>query len=319
MTFEVELIRWLQSFRSDFWDFFFQFWTFFGEELVVIGILGFLYWCYDKKIGETIGLTVFISLVLNSVIKVIFQRARPYVDPTHGIDGIRLDTAGGYSFPSGHTQGAGVVFGSMAIWLKKRWLTIVSIVIIVMVAISRMYLGVHYLTDVVVGGILGVGIAFLFHKLFDNEDNRKKIYRISLVSSVALFVISFVVYLFISKAEGLTTLPQAFYNSMEGVAKMVGAIVGFVTGVQFEAKHVRFENHRIVWKNGLRFLLGVGVVMGIRLGLKAIFGLMIDSEALPEGALFSAAIAVIFDGLRYGAMVFMGIGVFPYLFRKVKL
>ncbi|MDD3113274.1 MAG: phosphatase PAP2 family protein [Candidatus Izemoplasmatales bacterium] len=317
MTFEVELIQWLQSFRSDFWDFFFQFWTFFGEELVVIGILGFLYWCYDKKTGETIGLTVFISLVLNSIIKVIFQRPRPYVNPANGIDGIRLDTAGGYSFPSGHTQGAAVVFGSLAVWLKKRWLTIVSVVIIVMVAISRMYLGVHYLSDVLVGGLLGVGLAFIFHKLFENDANRQKIYLISLVSSIALFLISFVVYIFISQPDGDISGPQALYNSMEGVAKMVGAIVGFVTGIRFEAKHVQFENHRIIWKNILRFVVGVGIVMGVRIGLKEIFTLIVDSEALVEGSMVPAAFAVIFDGIRYGIMVFVAIGVYPYLFRKV--
>jgi membrane-associated phospholipid phosphatase len=319
MTFELDLIRWLQSFRSEFMDLFFQFWTFFGEELVLIGILGFLYWCYDKKTGETIGLTVFISLVINSVVKVIFQRTRPYVDPANEIEGIRVETAGGYSFPSGHTQGAGVAFGSLAIWIRKRWLTIISIIIIVMVAISRMYLGVHYLSDVVVGGLLGVGLAFLFHHLFEKTIDRQKIYRISLFSSLALFVISFVVYLFISKSEGLVSRPQAFYNSMEGVGKMVGAIAGFVLGVGFETKKVHFENHRILWKNILRFLLGVGIVMGVRIGLKALFGLIVNPEALLEGDMFPSAIAVIFDAIRYGAMVFVGIGVYPYAFRKIHL
>ncbi|MCK7486024.1 MAG: hypothetical protein MZU97_11080 [Bacillus subtilis] len=61
MDFELELIRWMQSFQNGFWDTLFQFFTMFGEELIIIGALGYLYWCHDKKVGEYVGVTVFIS------------------------------------------------------------------------------------------------------------------------------------------------------------------------------------------------------------------------------------------------------------------
>jgi len=119
MSFEIEIILWLQSFRNGFLDALFEFFTMFGEELVIIAILGFVYWCFDKKSGEQIGITVFVSLALNSIIKVIVQRPRPYSVDSR-IDRVREATSGGYSFPSGHTQGAASVFGSIAIWFRKR-------------------------------------------------------------------------------------------------------------------------------------------------------------------------------------------------------
>ncbi len=315
MAFELELIKWLQGFRSDFWDFFFQLWTVFGEELVIIGIMGFVYWCYDKKIGEALGITVFVSLVANSVLKVVFQRPRPFL-VDEAIVNIRPQTAGGYAFPSGHTQGAATVFGGVAIWLKRRWLTIASAVIIVMVALSRMYLGVHYLTDVVAGALLALGIGYGFYFLLNKLDSRGKLYFYTLVGATGLFVASYLYFLFTASATSLHNNAANLYENLEGVAKMMGAIFGFVVGVRFEKRKVDFQNHRIIWKNLVRFALGVGIVMAVRILAKALFGLIVDPETLLEGQLGLASLAIMFDFLRYGAMVFIGIGLYPLAFKK---
>jgi membrane-associated phospholipid phosphatase len=315
MAFELEIIKWMQQFSSGFLDAFFSFWTMFGEELIIIGIMGFVYWCYDKKAGEFVGISVFISLVLNSLIKVIVQRPRPFVVDSE-IHNFRPATSGGYAFPSGHTQGAASVFGSVAVWVKKRWFTIATAIIIVMVALSRMYLGVHYLSDVMVGGALGLGLAFLVQKLYGKIADRSILYkRILVLSGIILIIVYLIQLLTAAPIEGMNDA-MAFYDKTEGLFKMTGSIFGFVFGVQFEKKSVKFENHRILWKNLLRFAFGVLIVMGVRLGLKAVFGLIVDPEELGTGELFKASIAVLFDLIRYGAMVFVGIGVYPLLFKK---
>ncbi|MFA5290396.1 MAG: phosphatase PAP2 family protein [Candidatus Izemoplasmatales bacterium] len=318
MQFELDLIHWLQSFRSDFLDFFFQLWTVFGEELVIIAILGFLYWCYNKKIGEAIGITVFISLVTNSLIKAIVMRPRPFV-VDQGIANIRPSTAPGYAFPSGHTQGAATTFGSLAIWLKKRWITICSVIIIVMVAISRMYLGVHYLTDVLAGAALAIGIAFLMHFIFKRVPDHDRLYRIILIGFSVAMLVTWVVSLFTVQATPDETNALRLYVQLEGLAKMYGAIVGFAIGLIVEHRKINFENHQVLWKNIVRMVVGVALVMGIRLVLKALFGLIINPEELNEGQLFASSIAVLFDLLRYFAMVFVAIGVYPYFFKKFNL
>ncbi|MDP3131054.1 MAG: phosphatase PAP2 family protein, partial [Bacillota bacterium] len=275
MEFELELIKWMQSFQNGFMDTLFQFFTMFGEELVIIAALGYLYWCHDKKIGEYVGVTVFISLFLNSTIKTIVQRPRPFVTDPDGILNIRPDTATGYAFPSGHTQGAATVFAGLATWIKKRWLTIASYVIIVVVALSRMYLGAHYLSDVIVGAALGIGLAIGLQVVFTKlKDHTRTFYNILTIVGVALTVIVFAWRYATIEAEGELTDAANLYDKMEGTFKMIGAMLGFVFGVRFEAKKVGFVNHRILWRNLIRFALGVAVVMGVRYGLKAIFGLI---------------------------------------------
>ncbi|OHE41348.1 MAG: hypothetical protein A2Y16_00445 [Tenericutes bacterium GWF2_57_13] len=319
MEFELELIKWMQSFQNGFMDTLFQFFTMFGEELVIIAALGYLYWCHDKKIGEYVGVTVFISLFLNSTIKTIVQRPRPFVTDPDGILNIRPDTATGYAFPSGHTQGAATVFAGLATWIKKRWLTIASYVIIVVVALSRMYLGAHYLSDVIVGAALGIGLAIGLQVVFTKLKNHTRtFYNILAIVGVALTVIVFIWRYATIEAEGELTDAANLYDKMEGTFKMIGAMLGFVFGVRFEAKKVGFVNHRILWRNLIRFALGVAVVMGVRYGLKAIFGLIVDEEALLTGQKIAATFAVLLGGIRYFAMVFIAIGIYPMVFRKPK-
>ncbi|MDD3477588.1 MAG: phosphatase PAP2 family protein [Candidatus Izemoplasmatales bacterium] len=316
MSFELELIHWLQSFRNGFWDAFFQLWTMFGEELVIIGVLGYLYWAYNKKVGEQVGVTVFLSLVMNSIIKVIVARPRPFVvDDT--ITNVRPSTSGGYAFPSGHTQGASTLFGSIAVWMKKRWITIVATIIIVMVAVSRMYLGVHYFSDVVVGGLLGIGMAFLMNRFFQKSKHIDRFYQWLLVGSAGAFLAALIVYSILYRNE---TYPGTeIYAHLEDVSKMLGSMVGFVVGVRFEQSKVKFSQHQVLWKNAIRFVGGVAVVMAVRLLLKAVFGLIVNPEELVDLNMFQSYLASLFDFLRYVAMVFIGIGVYPMLFQKVRI
>ena len=318
MGFEIEIILWLQSFSSDFLDSLFQFITMFGEELVIIGILGFLYWCRDKKTAEKIGITVFVSLVLNAFIKTLVMRERPYIVDNR-VDAIRQQTAGGYSFPSGHTQGAASIFGSIAIWFKKRWLTIISIFIIIAVAISRMYLGVHFLSDVIVGGLLGVLISWAGYQYFKQREPSPTLYKYILYGALTLGLVFYLITLFTIKSTETMNNAKNLYDKLESTLVMLGTICGFIVGVGFEKKRVNFTQHNILWKNIIRFVLGVAVVMGVRIGLKAIFGLIIDRDSLLEGQLFLASLALVFDTLRYFIMVFIGIGLYPLVFKKINI
>ncbi|HKO59732.1 MAG TPA: phosphatase PAP2 family protein [Pyrinomonadaceae bacterium] len=104
------------------------------------------------------------GMLLNRLLKVAFQRARPELD-----DPIR--TFAGYSFPSGHTVTATVVFGTLALLLFVRvrslraraTVLVLASLVIVMVGFSRIYLGAHYLTDVLAAiaeGIAWVSLSF---------------------------------------------------------------------------------------------------------------------------------------------------------------
>jgi len=314
MGFEVEIIQWLQTFSDAITKGFFTFWTMFGEELIIIAIMGFIFWCFDKEAGEFIGFSVFISLIMNSVIKVIVKRIRPFDAYEDLIHNWRDETAGGYSFPSGHTQGASSVFGSAAVWFKKRWLTIIATVIIIMVAISRMYLGAHYLTDVIAGGLLGIGIALLVHYLFKKIPNRNQLYLWTMVGSILLLVI-----MFLTQMQAFANDAPNFYSKLEGLFKMTGAFIGFVGGIMYEKQHVNFSMHRVIWKNLIRFLAGVAIVMGIRYSLSFLFDLIINPESLGVTDIALAGVAMTLDLVRYFIMVFIAIGIYPLVFKKLKI
>jgi len=316
MQFELEIIKWLQSLRNSFLDFLFQFFTIFGEELVVIGILGGIYWSIDKKIGEKLGISVFISLGINSLLKLIIMRPRPFLVDSEIIN-LKESTSTGFSMPSGHTQSASTVFFGVYQFFRKKALLITAIIITVFVAISRMYLGVHYLTDVLVGGLLGFIITYYLYRWLVKIDDLKKIYNIIMIISIIGLVIIYVYNIIVAND---TVFDSAkFYFNTEAMSVMLGTLVGFVLGVRIEKKYVQFSNHGVLWKNIIRFLLGIAVVMAVRIVLKEIFKIIVNPEELIDNQMFQSILASLLDFIRYVIMVLVGIGIYPLLFKKINL
>ncbi|XFA99325.1 phosphatase PAP2 family protein [Candidatus Izemoplasma sp. B36] len=316
MGFELELIKWLQSFSTDFLDSLFKLFTIFGEEESLIVLLGFIYWCYDKKIGELMGLTIFVSLGLNSAMKLAIARPRPFmVDDS--IVNLKPSTSTGYSFPSGHTQTASTTYFSLYYLIKKKWLLIVAIIITLLVALSRMYLGVHYLTDVLTAWVLGVLLAYFIAKKVKEESLLKKIYKYLAIASIVGFIVVIVINIISNTI--ITFRASDFYFDTEALAKMLGTLTGFSFAILYEKKKVNFTNIKDPIKNIFRFLLGLAVILAIRYALKFIFGIIVDTEALVDGQYLKSILGVLFDFIRYFTMLFIGIGVYPIIFKKINI
>ena len=166
---ELEILRNIQSIANPFLDKLFELITICGEQLVLISIMCIIYWAIDKKFGEYLAYSVLTSVLLNNSIKDIFKMKRPIGE--EGIRTLRAETATGYSFPSGHTQGTASFYGAIAIYLKKRIYYIISTIIILLIGFSRLYLGVHYPKDVIVGAILGVAVSLMSYYLFNKVNH----------------------------------------------------------------------------------------------------------------------------------------------------
>jgi len=316
MEFELQIIKWLQSIRNVFLDNLFEFFTLFGEELLVIAILGGIYWCVNKKVGERLAITVFISLGLNSLLKIVFMRPRPFM-ADDSIVNLRPETSGGYSMPSGHTQSASTVFFGLYQFFKKSYLLIIAIVITVLVGISRMYIGVHYLTDVVVAGLLGFVITYLMYRWIGKREDLKKLYLYILIIAIAALLVTYVYNIII--LSNVVFESYQYYFNTEAISKMLGTLVGFVIGITIEKKYVNFKNHSDILKNAIRFVLGLGLIFIIRIAFKEIFHLIVNPEQLIDDQAFQAILASFLDFLRYVIMVVVGIGVYPLLFKKIKI
>ena len=244
---ELEIIRTIQSISNPFFDVLFQIFTMFGEELILMSIITTIYWAYDKKFGEYIAYSSLTSLLFNNALKDIFKMKRPIGE--EGIRTLRAETATGYSFPSGHSQGAASFYGSIAIYFKKRIIYILATIIIFLVGISRLYLGVHYPKDVLVGIALGLLISIISYKLFRTVNNRN-----------LLYIITFICF-----------IPALLFAQSPDFIKGMGTYLGFVIGVIVEKRYINFSVEGNLANKILRVVIGIAILLIIKSGLKVIF------------------------------------------------
>jgi len=124
-----------------------------GSTGVYIAVVCYVYWCVDEKKGLHLGIIALISIWINLSLKWALDQPRPFFsayDPSVGMISERL---GG--FPSGHAQNTLVALTIISSWLTRRWAYIAAALICLLVGFSRIYLGVHFPTDVIGGWLIG--------------------------------------------------------------------------------------------------------------------------------------------------------------------
>ena len=155
--FEIGILDWIQNvFRCAFLDWFFPLVTKLGDHGVFWILVAALLLCFKKTraTGCMMGLSLLCGLLIgNTVMKPLFARVRPYDANVTGEIDLLVERLSDYSFPSGHTLACFEAAGVLMIRDKK--LGIPTFVIAVLVALSRLYLYVHYPTDVLAGAVLG--------------------------------------------------------------------------------------------------------------------------------------------------------------------
>lgn len=124
-----------------------------------------------KDAAYTLGAYVFASVVTQGM-KITIQRDRPFVTYPDIIK--RDDAGGGYSFPSGHTSAAFCTATSLSLLFPKWYVIMPSYLYAIAVGYGRMYQGVHYPTDVLVGAIVGAGSAWVSFKVEKYMDKKQK-------------------------------------------------------------------------------------------------------------------------------------------------
>ncbi len=179
MQFEADLITFLQG-SGEGWITFFKIVTLFASWLGFSIALAFIFF-KDKKLSYLFFITFFVGLAVNIALKFIIARPRPF-DSYDNI--LNLGNEQGYSMPSSHALCAGIIAVFICITTFKstkskltRSLSIVAMLLYyALIALSRMMLGVHYLTDVITGGIVGALLAllaFLLYNIFIRKMEKK--------------------------------------------------------------------------------------------------------------------------------------------------
>ncbi len=157
----MDAILWLQSFSSPALDRFFVAVTALGSREFYMILIPVVYWCVDRRVGIRLGLAFLTSIYLNFFLKDLLRLPRP-AGP-----GLRLPAPGdaaGYGFPSGHAQGNATVWGYLAASFPRPALVAAAAAVVALVALSRLYLGVHYPADVAGGIVLGLAVVILFRR-----------------------------------------------------------------------------------------------------------------------------------------------------------
>ena len=296
----MSLLYALQEMRTPFLDTIMALVTRLGEETIFMVAAIVVFWCVSKVGGYYLLSVGFLGTVMNQFLKMLFRIPRPWVlDPNFDIVESAREAATGYSFPSGHTQSAVGTFGGLARMTKKNWLRWVLVVLVLLVAFSRMYLGVH--TPLDVGVSLGIGavlVLVLWPLVRSAEEKPARMLWVllgMLACSVA-FLLFMESYQFPADTDA-HNLESAVANAW----KLSGATVGMLIACWLDQKYIRFETKAIWWVQLIKVAVGLALVVAIKSGLKA-----------PLIALIGHAGAA--NAVRYGLMVLFAGAVWPLAF-----
>ena len=264
----MEFLRFLESIRTPVGDALMSFITLFGEETLFIVLALVFFWCVDKKRGYYLLFTCFTGTICIQFLKMTFRIPRPWVlDPNFTIVESAREAATGYSFPSGHTQCAAGLWGGIARSAKKRAVQIGGVVLLLLVGLSRMYLGVHTPLDVLVSlGIAAVVILGLYWVVYLGFDKPKRIYiagGVLLLAAIAnlLFV---TLYRFPADVD-----PANLASGQKSAWQMLALAIGLCIIYPLDRHWLKFETKAVWWAQILKLAFGVGLVLAVRVGLKA--------------------------------------------------
>lgn len=198
---DINYLLFLQNLRNSLggiFDSFFAFITQISVGVYILLIPLFIYWAIDKRKGLFIYCTYGLANYFNAFLKSTFCVYRPWirdsrVKPLESV----MSGASGYSFPSGHATNAGSTYFPLAYKYKKhKALVIMSIVMVALTMFSRNFVGVHTLTDVVVGALIGIVSSFIIIKVekYIKENPNKDIYLLIFATLIVIGILLYVSY-----------------------------------------------------------------------------------------------------------------------------
>ena len=245
----MSFLWFLSDLRTPAGDFFFQQITYLGQEIFVVAVICWLYWCVSKKSAYILGFSYFLSGLLIQALKITFRVPRPWkLDSSFKAVESALPEATGYSFPSGHTQSITALFGTLALSARKKWQTVLCFVIIFLVGFSRMYLGVHTPLDVSVSFALSLLSAILCWYIFNKKEF---IWTKPFILALILGICSLLLCAYSLALYSSGTINVDY--SMDCL-KASGAGCAFAIGYYVETTRIRFEIAD-TWKKRILMLL----------------------------------------------------------------
>ena len=297
----MELLYWFQSIRTPVLDAIMSLVTHLGEETFFMLAALVVFWCVDKRRGYFLLTVGFVGTLINQWLKIVCRVPRPWVkDPNFSIVEAARAEATGYSFPSGHTQSAVGYLGGIARFADRLWLRILCIVLAVLTAISRMYLGVHTPMDVCVSVVIAVILIFAIYPIIESSlwfPNR----MYAVIGGMLAFSLAYLAFveLFPFPADvDAANLASAVKNAYT----MTGSVAGVLVVYTFDSKVLQFPTRAPWWGQIVKLVVGLALTVAVKSLLKAPLLALCGGHDL--GNL-----------IRYFLMVLVAGGLWPMSFR----
>ncbi len=290
------VIAGIQGLRNGPLDVFMQATTYLGNSYLFAAACLLIYWCWHKGLGARLLFLGLLSTYFNDWVKQTLQIPRPD-DPRIAVNSPEDSP----SFPSGHAQQTLAAAGYLGFWLRRGWVWVVAVAATLLVAFSRLYLGVHFPQDVLGGWLIGAlllaGYLFVGERII-----MPWLRRLPFGAQIAGAVIIPLALLFVSPADHTGLYPG------ETIATICGALLGTGVGLALEQRYVRFMVDGPLTRRLLRLLVGLALVAVVYF-----LGKFLDFE---EAADLLAGLA---RAIRYGLVGLACVAGAPWLFVKLGL
>ncbi|MGH2362338.1 MAG: phosphatase PAP2 family protein [bacterium] len=247
----IALIVAVQSTGGERLDAVFRAISFLGDEQFYLVFFPLLLWCVDARLGFRLAVIFLLSVYTNSVVKAVFDHPRPFdLNPS-----LQRGYAVGYGLPSGHAQNAAVIWGGLATRVGTPAAWIGALLLVGLIGFSRVYLGVHFPSDVLGGWLIG-GV-LLAVALAVDEPIAANVRRWPFSAQIALAILVPAVLAFV-------------FPDMDAVSAM-GTLAGFGVGFTISLRFLSLNTRGPWWQRVIRFLVGAAVLLALYTGLRFVF------------------------------------------------
>lgn len=297
-----------------------KFFSFLGTEYFFLAFIPLVYWCVDARLGLRLGTILLVSQATNNIFKLGFHGPRPYWYSTQ-VTAYAAETS--FGVPSGHAQVAASLWGMAAALLRNTWVRVLAVLLILLIGLSRIYLGVHFPHDVLIGwaagGLILWGSLACWDGLAGWAKKKSLGQQVGLALGVSITLLAGWLAAFGSlrgwvlpeawienaRQAGVSVLPDPV--SAEAIITLSALLFGLLAGAAWLDSRGGFNTQGSIRKRLLRLLPGALGVLILYLGLRAVF---------PDGENLAG---YVFRFVRYGLVGFWVFAGAPWLFQKLHL
>ncbi|MEL7636812.1 MAG: phosphatase PAP2 family protein [Anaerolineaceae bacterium] len=276
--FELLIIETLQGFAKNLQPVWIAI-TFLGDQTFYMLFMPLIYWCVDALIGLRIGVMLMLSGFSNGFLKMVFKSPRPFWISDKIIPGAEHNSFG---LPSGHAMNSASIWGWTAHESGRTWVKWLMGILVFLIGFSRVILGAHFISDILLGWLVGLLLIWLFARNLNSLSKNLSKMPLNVQLAMVLLSSSLMVFLpvliqalspawqppadWIERAGPIDPMNLEFSLTIAGL--WLGTLGGFA--ILVHQKGV-LQSNQGDWQKVARYFVGLIGVVALYAGLGALF------------------------------------------------